>query len=113
VSFVDDDQVSRRQLAPPYKGLNARDLDARGEVAALVLRHDHARRNARARQLVDRLIDELAPVHDEEDAFAALDAPVCVLGSLDTPVPYSPPLEEAFLVSQKQIEEAARQLARY
>jgi len=48
-----------------------------------------------------------------EEAFAALDAPVCVLGSLDTPVPYSPPLEEAFLVSQQQIEQAARQLLRY
>jgi len=42
-----------------------------------------------------------------EEAFDYLDAPVRVLGALDTPVPYSPPLENFFLVSQKQIEEAA------
>jgi len=48
-----------------------------------------------------------------EEAFEYLDAPVRVLGALDTPVPYSPPLEEFFLVSQKQIEEAARKLLQY
>lgn len=48
-----------------------------------------------------------------EEAFSALDAPVCVLGALDTPVPYSPPLEEEFLVRQQQIEETARRLLRY
>jgi 2-oxoisovalerate dehydrogenase E1 component len=48
-----------------------------------------------------------------EEAFEYLDAPVRVLGALDTPVPYSPPLEEVFLVSQKQIEEAARKLVQY
>lgn len=48
-----------------------------------------------------------------EEAFAYLDAPVRVLGALDTPVPYSPPLEEFFLVSQQQIENAARKLAEF
>ncbi len=48
-----------------------------------------------------------------EEAFAYLDAPVRVLGALDTPVPYSPPLEDFFLVSQKQIEEAAKKLFQY
>lgn len=48
-----------------------------------------------------------------EELFEYLDAPVLVLGALDAPVPYSPPLEDAFLVSQKQIETAARQLAEY
>ena len=48
-----------------------------------------------------------------EETFEYLDAPVRVLGALDTPVPYSPPLEEFFLVSQKQIEEAARKLVKY
>jgi len=46
-----------------------------------------------------------------EEAFEYLDAPVRVLGALDSPVPYSPPLEEVFLVSVKQIEETARRLA--
>src|SRR5205085_2634432 len=36
-----------------------------------------------------------------ERLFELLDAPVRVLGSLDTPVPYAPSLEEAFLVSDE------------
>ncbi len=48
-----------------------------------------------------------------EEAFEYLDAPVRVLGALDAPVPYSPPLEDFFLVSQRQIEEATRRLLEY
>jgi 2-oxoisovalerate dehydrogenase E1 component beta subunit len=49
----------------------------------------------------------------QEEAFEALDAPVRILGALDTPVPYSPPLEEFFLVSEEEILTAARLLSRY
>lgn len=49
----------------------------------------------------------------QEDAFEYLDAPVRVVGALDTPVPYSPPLEEAFLPSEEEIERAARLLVEY
>ena len=49
----------------------------------------------------------------QEEAFESLDAPVRVLGALDTPVPYSPPLEEYFLPSDQDVEEAARLLVRY
>jgi 2-oxoisovalerate dehydrogenase E1 component beta subunit len=49
----------------------------------------------------------------QEEAFEWLDAPVRVLGALDTPVPYSPPLEEFFLPSEAEIEDAARTLVRY
>jgi 2-oxoisovalerate dehydrogenase E1 component len=49
----------------------------------------------------------------QEEAFEALDAPVRILGALDTPVPYSPPLEEFFLVSEEDILTAARLLGRY
>jgi 2-oxoisovalerate dehydrogenase E1 component beta subunit len=49
----------------------------------------------------------------QEEAFESLDAPVRVIGALDTPVPYSPPLEEFFLPSEREIERAARLLASY
>jgi 2-oxoisovalerate dehydrogenase E1 component len=48
-----------------------------------------------------------------EEAFESLDAPVRVIGALDTPVPYSPPLEEAFLPGEAEIERAARLLIGY
>ena len=49
----------------------------------------------------------------QEEAFEYLDAPVRVIGALDTPVPYSPPLEEEFLASEEEIERAARELIAY
>jgi 2-oxoisovalerate dehydrogenase E1 component len=49
----------------------------------------------------------------QEEAFEFLDAPVRIVGALDTPVPYSPPLEEFFLPSDDQIEKAARLLLAY
>ncbi|HYT67002.1 MAG TPA: thiamine pyrophosphate-dependent enzyme [Vicinamibacterales bacterium] len=49
----------------------------------------------------------------QEEAFESLDAPVRVIGALDTPVPYSPPLEEAYLPGAAAIERAARLLLEY
>jgi 2-oxoisovalerate dehydrogenase E1 component len=49
----------------------------------------------------------------QEEAFEWLDAPIRILGALDTPVPYSPPLEEFYLVSEAEIERAARLLVDY
>jgi 2-oxoisovalerate dehydrogenase E1 component beta subunit len=49
----------------------------------------------------------------QEEAFEHLDAPVRVIGALDTPVPYSPPLEAFFLPDEAQIERAARLLMEY
>ena len=49
----------------------------------------------------------------QEEAFEALDAPIRMLGALDTPVPYSPPLEQFFLVSEAEIVEAATRLSNY
>jgi 2-oxoisovalerate dehydrogenase E1 component len=48
-----------------------------------------------------------------EEAFEALDAPVRIVGALDTPVPYSPPLEETYLPGAAHIERAARLLHAY
>ena len=49
----------------------------------------------------------------QEEAFEFLDAPVRIVGALDTPVPYSPPLEEYYLPSEARIERAARLLVAY
>ncbi len=49
----------------------------------------------------------------QEEAFEHLDAPVRVIGALDTPVPYSPPLEEFYLPGEALIERAARLLLDY
>ncbi len=49
----------------------------------------------------------------QEEAFEWLDAPIRIIGALDTPVPYSPPLEEAFLPTEADIEKAARLLVAY
>ena len=49
----------------------------------------------------------------QEEAFESLDAPVRIIGALDTPVPYSPPLEERYLPGEGQIERAARLLAAF
>ena len=39
----------------------------------------------------------------QEELFEALDAPIRIVGALDAPVPYSPPLEDAFLPSAERI----------
>lgn len=48
-----------------------------------------------------------------ESAFEDLDGPIWRVTSLDTPVPFSPPLEEHFLPNAERIATAARELARY
>lgn len=48
-----------------------------------------------------------------EQAFEWLDAPVVRVASIDTPVPYSPPLEDYHLPQLDDVLDAARKLARY
>ena len=55
---------------------------------------------------------ELAAIIAEE-AFEYLDAPVMRVASLDSPVPYSPPLEAAFLPSVDKVVAAAKKLIEY
>ena len=47
------------------------------------------------------------------EAFEDLDGPILRVTSLDTPVPYSPPLEEHFLPNAQKVAAAARELAKY
>ena len=48
-----------------------------------------------------------------QKAFEYLDGPIVRIAPPDTPVPYSPPLEEAFLPQVQGIVEKARELAAY
>ncbi len=48
-----------------------------------------------------------------EEAFDDLDAPPVRIASLDTPVPFSPPLEEFFLPKVSDVVEKARWLRKY
>ena len=48
----------------------------------------------------------------QEECFEWLDAPVRIIGALDTPVPYSPPLEYAHLPKPADVIAAARRLMR-
>ena len=48
-----------------------------------------------------------------EQAFQYLDAPIKRVASLDTPVPFAPPLEEFFLPNTAKIVNALRELSRF
>ena len=48
-----------------------------------------------------------------EEAFEDLDAPVKRLAAPDTPVPFSPPLEKAFIPQVEDVASALRELAAY
>jgi len=55
---------------------------------------------------------EVAAVINEE-CFDSLDAPIVRIASADSPVPFSPPLEEAFLPKVEDVVREARRLRRY
>ena len=55
---------------------------------------------------------EIAAILSER-AFGDLDGPILRVTALDTPVPYSPPLEAYFLPNKEKVLEAARRLAKY
>jgi len=48
-----------------------------------------------------------------EDAFESLDAPIKRIAAPDTPVPFSPPLEKAFIPQVEDVAAALRELAEY
>ena len=48
-----------------------------------------------------------------EKAFDALDGPIVRITAPDTPVPYSPPLEDAFIPQSADVVRAARRLVEY
>jgi 2-oxoisovalerate dehydrogenase E1 component beta subunit len=58
------------------------------------------------------LAGEIAALINEH-VFEYLDGPIVRVTAPDSPVPFSPPLEEAFLPNTAKIAEKARWLARY
>ena len=48
-----------------------------------------------------------------EEAFEDLDAPVRRIAAPDTPVPFSPPLEKAFIPQVDDVTKGLRELAEY
>jgi 2-oxoisovalerate dehydrogenase E1 component beta subunit len=55
---------------------------------------------------------EIAAIINEE-AFDYLDAPIVRIASLDAPVPFSPPLEKAFMPKVEDVVREARRLVAY
>jgi 2-oxoisovalerate dehydrogenase E1 component beta subunit len=55
---------------------------------------------------------EIAAIINEE-AFDSLDAPIVRITSIDSPVPFSPPLEKAFMPNVKDVVREARRLVKY
>lgn len=55
---------------------------------------------------------EIAAIINEE-AFDALDAPIIRITAMDAPVPFSPPLEKAFLPKVEDVVREARRLVKY
>src|SRR4029078_7209768 len=52
---------------------------------------------------------EIAPIIPEQ-AFSDLDGPVRRMGAMHVPIPFSPPLEDVTVASDKQVVEFARQV---
>ena len=79
-------------------------LSSARKCSKVILLHEDTR--------VGGLAGELAAVIAEK-AFEDLDGPVMRVTALDTPVPFSPQLEEYFLPNVQKVADAARQLAAY
>jgi pyruvate/2-oxoglutarate/acetoin dehydrogenase E1 component len=90
-----------RTLVPLDK---ERVLDSVKKTNKVILLHEDVRTGG--------IAGELAAIIAEE-AFEYLDGPIMRITAPDTPVPYSPPLEEFFLPKTSDIIRVARQLAAY
>lgn len=93
--------VDLRTLVPLDK---ERVLESVKKTNKVILLHEDVRTGG--------IAGELAAIIAEE-AFEYLDGPIMRITAPDTPVPYSPPLEEFFLPKTSDIIRVARQLAAY
>ena len=104
--------ASRRTACPPRSSICARSRRSIARAVLAVARHCNRVLIVHEDSRTGGIGESVAAIIQEE-AFESLDAPVRVIGALDTPVPYSPPLEDAFLPGEAEIERAARLLAAY
>jgi 2-oxoisovalerate dehydrogenase E1 component beta subunit len=79
-------------------------LECARRTGRVLLLHEDTRTGGLAGELAARV---------SESAFEWLDAPIVRVTAPDTPVPYSPTLEEAFLPNAAKVISAARELAAY
>jgi 2-oxoisovalerate dehydrogenase E1 component beta subunit len=90
------------------RSLNPLDREAVGETVKktnkVIILHEATRTGG--------IAGELAAIINE-DAFDHLDGPIVRVTSIDTPVPYAPPLEEYFMPQVDDVLKAARSLAAY
>jgi len=98
---IDLEVVDLRTLLPLDKDLVLESVKKNSKVFIL---HEDTRTGG--------LAGEICAIINEE-AFDYLDGPVLRITAPDTPVPYSPPLEEFFLPKVVDVVATARRLARY
>jgi len=93
--------IDLRTLNPLDRSAIANTVKKTNKVIVL---HEHSRTAGMA--------GEIAAVINEE-AFDHLDGPIVRIAALDTPVPFSPPLEEVFLPKVEDVVREARKLEAY
>lgn len=98
---IDLEVVDLRTLVPLDK---ERILDSVKKTSKAILLHEDVRTGGMAGELAALIAEE---------AFEYLDGPIMRITAPDTPVPYSPPLEEFFLPKTSDIIRVARRLAAY
>jgi pyruvate/2-oxoglutarate/acetoin dehydrogenase E1 component len=79
-------------------------LESVAKTSKVILLHEATRTGGYAGELAATIA---------EKAFEYLDGPIIRVTAPDTPVPYSPPLEDFFLPNAEKLMKAARQLAAY
>ena len=95
---IDVEIIDLRTLAPLDEATIIESVKRTGK---LLVVHEDTRTGGIAGEIAIRV---------SERAFEWLDGPILRVTAIDTPVPYSPPLEEAFLPSEDEIVRAARLL---
>jgi len=98
---IEAEVVDLRTLAPLDR---ATIFDSVRRTSKLLVVHEDVRTGGLAAEIAALVTESL---------FGELDGPVRRVTGLDTPVPFSPPLEEYFLPSAEKIAAAARELAAY